>query len=390
MPKPSFRRGLFGVAAFQAASCQVSPQLAPAPPSAEPLPAIVTGANLRPVGDDRRGYGTRAARQTMDRLKRLGVNTVSVLMEGRMENLSDPRIRLPDPSTLEDIKNALVDANALHLATILIPHLYLDDGDWRGRITLSEGERGEAWWASYSAFIEVAADIAASSGTTVLSIGVELKGLSRDSDTKRRMIDLAARVRRSFHGLLTYSANWDEAEDVAFWSAVDLAGVNGYYPLVPEPVRGAEAIARRLTRLSSIAGREVLVLEVGYRSSPLSHVRPWEWPSQVTQVVDDASQAHAWAAVLAHWLGAEGVRGLLVWVIPTDPDDPASEPRHGFNPLNKPAEEILSRAFLDRRDAQPRGAGASTALGRPARPPPNENPNEPSIVPSPPSSAEDG
>ena len=43
---------------------------------------------------------------------------------------------------------------------------------------------------------------------------------------------------------------------------------------------------------------------------------------------------------------APGVRGLLLWVVPTDPDDPASEPAHGFNPLNRPAEQVIRRAFL--------------------------------------------
>ena len=54
----------------------------------------------------------------------------------------------------------------------------------------------------------------------------------------------------------------------------------------------------------------------------------------------------AYAAMLAHWLEAPGVRGLLLWVVPTDPDDPASEPAHGFNPLNRPAEQVIRRAFL--------------------------------------------
>lgn len=105
-------------------------------------------------------------------------------------------------------------------------------------------------------------------------------------------------------------------------------------------------MARKLTQLSQAAEKDVLILEVGYRSSPLSHERPWEWPEDIDPIVDEFAQANAWAAVLAQWLPAEGVRGLLLWVIPTDPDDPASEPRHGFNPLNKAAEDVIRRAFL--------------------------------------------
>lgn len=309
------------------------------------LPARVTGANLMAVGDVRRGYGTKTARATVDRLKKIGVNTVSILMEGRSKHLADPEIRLPSSNELESIGAALKDASSQGMATILIPHLYLDNGAWRGDLAFPFPDKREEWWTSYRAFILKAAEIAEASGTTVLSIGVELKTLSKQPDFAAKMFALAADVRREFRGMLTYSANWDEAEDVLFWSAVDVAGVNGYYPLVPDPVRGAENVARRLSALAELAKREVLVLEVGYRSSPLSHVKPWEWPSHVNPIVDDASQANCWAAVLSSWLGATNVRGLLIWVIPTDPDDPASEPRHGFNVLNKAAEQVIARAF---------------------------------------------
>ena len=316
------------------------------PPEPNPLPALVKGANLRPVGDPRRGYGTRTARETMARLKDMGVNTLAVLVDGRMERPTAPRIRGPGRGTLDDARQALDDARAMGLATLLVPHLYVEDGTWRGRLDFSDpGPSSDRWWASYGAFLENAAAAAEAGGATALAIGVELKAMSARPTVARRMTALAARIRRIFGGRLVYVANWDEAEEVAFWDAVDLAGVNGYYPLEPTPERGAEKVARRLTRLSEAADREVLVVEVGYRSSPLSHLRPWEWPEQVAPTVDELSQAHAWAAVLTHWLGAPGVRGLMLWVVPTDPDDPASEPRHGFSPLNKRAEQVIAEGF---------------------------------------------
>lgn len=324
-----------------------------------PLPAKVQGANLRAVGDERRGYGTEKARETMNRLQRLGVNTIGILMEGRMSSLTDPEIRLPDEDSREALHRALIDAHELGLATVLIPHLYLDDERWRGEISWSDPELEAEWWASYEDFILRAAQIAASSGTSVLSIGVELKALSQKEETRRRMEQLARRVRGVFHGQLTYNANWDEAEQVGFWHVVDLAGVNGYYPLLPDPARGAEKAARRLSKLALIADRPLLVLEVGYRASPVPHVRPWEWPeSLASQDVDEDAQARAYAAMLSYWLDAPGVRGLLFWVVPTDPDDPASEPRYGFNPLNKAAEEVIRRVFT--------GLGAPGALSNAA------------------------
>lgn len=311
------------------------------------LPARVTGANVRPVGDVRRGYGTDTARQTFERLQRLGVNTLGVLLEGRMRDLHDPNIRLPSSDDREATVRALSDAHDRGLATILIPHLYAEDGAWRGELAWEDQARAEAWWAAYEAFMVDAAELAARGGATVLSLGVELKALSKQRESYARMERVARHVRAVFPGQLTYSANWDEAEDVLWWNLVDLAGVNGYYPLTPDPARGAEEVARRLSRLALLADRPVLVLEVGYRASALSHVRPWEWPEQIdAATLDPEAQARAYAAMLAHWLEAPGVRGLLLWVVPTDPDDPASEPAHGFNPLNRPAEQVIRRAFL--------------------------------------------
>lgn len=306
-----------------------------------PLPPRVTAANLRPVGDERRGYGSEKAEETLLRLKGLGVNTVAFLLEGRMKDLQDAEIRGPEDDEHARIQAGLVAARRLGFATVLIPHLYLDDGEWRGHLR----PQSEAWWASYRDFMLRSAKLARAGSATVLSVGVELKALSKEAETYQRMKALGQELREVFPGQLTYSANWDEAEDVGFWDLVDFAGVNGYYPLTPDPVRGAEAVARRLTRLAERAGREVLVLEAGYRAGPGSHLRPWEWPEDVPDDVDENAQAEAWAAVLAAWLGAPGVRGLGVWVIPTDPDDPASEPRNGFNPMGRPAEQVIGRAF---------------------------------------------
>lgn len=310
-----------------------------------PLPSPVTAANLRPVGDARRGYGSERAEETMLRLKKLGVNTIVFLLEGRMEGLDDSEIRPPEEDELDRVREGLSSARRLGFATVLIPHLYLDDGVWRGLIDPKTPAAAEDWWASYREFILGAARVARAGSATVLSVGVELKALSKEAETYEEMKRLVGDVRETFSGHLTYSANWDEAETVGFWDLVDFAGVNGYYPLEPDPVRGAEAVGRRLSALSKRAEREVLVLEVGYRAGPASHLKPWEWPEDVVEDVDENAQADAWAAVLAAWLHAPGVRGLGVWVIPTDPDDPASEPRNGFNPLNRAAEKVIERAF---------------------------------------------
>lgn len=279
----------------------------------------------------------------MARLKKMGVNTLGVLLEGRLEDAEDRSVEGPDSGKVDEARRALDDARSLGLATLLVPHLYVNDGTWRGRL---EHLEHTDWWDSYGAFLETAAAVAESSGTTALVIGVELKAMSMGPGAKARFAALTERIRRVYRGQLVYAANWDEAEGAEVWDLVDMVGINGYYPLTPTPERGAERVARKLEALASRTGKQVLLVEVGYRSSPQPHVKPWAWPEQLEARVDQQAQASTWAAALTHWLGAPGVRGLLFWVVPTDPDDPDSEPPHGFNPLNKPAEEVLRRAFV--------------------------------------------
>lgn len=326
------------------AGCQSSKTQASEGPAMS-LPSRVHGANVRPVGDPRRGYGSDKAKETLARLAHMGVNTIGVLLEGRVTSVEAPEVRPIEAGVREDVRAFLRDAADLGFATILVPHLYVDDGSWRGYLDPREPAERARFFDTHAEFIRTAASDAAAGRASAISIGVELKALSGAPDTAAYMRALARDVRSLFEGQLTYSANWDEAESVAFWDAVDLAGVNGYYPLEPDPERGAEAVARRLTALSARTKKDVLVLEAGYRSGPLSYVRPWEWPEDVADDVDLDVQAKTWAAVLSSWPHAKGVRGLMLWIVPTDPDDPASEPPNGFSPINKPAEEVIRRAF---------------------------------------------
>ena len=329
------------------ASCTPQPGLKP-PPIPIALPSQVKGINLVPVGDQRRAYGTPKAEETMLRLQKLGVNTLGILFEGQLQDLRTPKIKLPKKHIQEATQRSLLDAHQLGLATVLIPHLVIKDQSWRGHLRWAphEAQKENAFWRSYRSFITRAAQIAQQSGVSTLSLGVELKGLSHGPRAYAEFHKIAHQVRRTFTGLLTYNANWDELKQVRFWTVVDLIGVNAYDPLLPDPFRGADRMARKLTAFGTKQNKPVLVLEIGYRSGPLSHQKPWKWPKDTEPVVDQRAQTQAYAAVLSQLLSPPNIRGLMFWYAPTDPDDPASEPPHGFNPLNKAAEKIMAQAFL--------------------------------------------
>src|SRR5437762_10251612 len=124
-------------------------------------------------------------------------------------------------------------AHARGLRVLLVPHLWVDMGGWRGEIDLGTPERWAQWFESYARFVTEWARVAEEGHAEMLSIGVEMK--SSSATHGREWFDVIDRVRGVYHGLLTYSANWDEASQVVFWDRLDVAGVNAFYPLAEHP-----------------------------------------------------------------------------------------------------------------------------------------------------------
>ena len=144
---------------------------------------------------------------------------------------------------------------------------------------------------SYRAFIVDQARFAESVGVELLAVGVEYE-LTTHHDGEWRQIIGA--VREVFNGRLTYAANWDTVERVAFWDALDLIGVHAYYPLAAgEGTPDRDTIRRawdeplaKLARLSrSLGDKSVLFAEIGYPRSSRAAIEPWVPDNQDTLAV---------------------------------------------------------------------------------------------------------
>ena len=73
------------------------------------------------------------------------------------------------------------------------------------------------------------AKIADSLGVEMLCIGTEWKSAVRERP--QFWSNVIDSVRKVYQGKLTYAANWDDYDDVPFWSKLDYIGVNAYWPL---------------------------------------------------------------------------------------------------------------------------------------------------------------
>jgi hypothetical protein len=338
---------------------------APRAASAQEWPAI-RGITVGPIESSQqpgRGYGTEYTDALLDELVRLGANAISITPFGRIWSLQSTRIALDFEQPYQDNRRAVMrmiaQAKARGLRVLVIPHLWVETGGWRGEIDPGSPEGWRAYQASYRAFVLAWARDAQAAGADAFSIGVECKSWSgRFGDSWSALI---ADVRAVFHGPLTYSANWDEAEDVLFWDQLDWIGVNAFYPLAhandaPQTtyVASAGQALDALGQLSSALDRPVVLVEIGYTTRKNAAVEPWLWPDGMRDVViDEREQARALAAIAEAAARRPYVLGFFVWRYYANLDDVSQEAAWGFSPHAKQAEAVLERIFSQPWAADP-------------------------------------
>ncbi len=319
----------------------------------------IRGATLGPIEPSVHpnvGYGTPASAEALDELARLGCNWVSVTPFGRQWDLRHTQIQMdferPFATNREAILRVVAQAHARGLRVLLVPHLWIDvPGLWRGEIDPGSEERWRQWFQSYTRFVTAWARVAEESGADMLSIGVEMKSSSQSRVGD--WLSVIAAVRREYHGLLTYSANWDEESQVGFWDHLDVVGINAFYPLAERNGAGLSALregaiarARKLGEWAEREGRPVLFTEFGYTARPDPAVRPWEWPESLVGVpVDEHAQAVAYRALLEAFMNKPWFAGGFVWRYYANPMDASQEAAHGFSPRLREGEGVLRELY---------------------------------------------
>jgi hypothetical protein len=310
-----------------------------------------------------RGYGTECSAVLLDELVRMGVNWVSITPFGRIWSIRHTEILMDFEAPYQENRRALgrfvEQAKARGLRVMVVPHLWVETGEWRGEMDPGSTEGWEAYRQSYRSFVMRWAADAAEWGADGFSIGVECKSWSgRFGGWWEQLI---ADIRRVFPGLLTYSANWDEVENVLFWDRLDLVGINAFYPLADKNdasydqyLQGALRQIDNLRELSRTLDMPILFVEVGYTTRSNAAVEPWLWPDDMqSPAVDEWEQARALSAILEAALPNRWMAGFFLWRYYANLDDVSQEAIWGFSPHGKLAEPMLREIFAVRWGADP-------------------------------------
>lgn len=335
----------------------------------------IRGITVGPIESSQqpgRGYGTAHSAALLDELARLGVNWISITPFGRIWSLSSTDILMDFEAPYADnrraVREMVAQAHARNIRVLVIPHLWVETGGWRGEMDPGTEERWTKYHASYAEFVTRWAADAEAAGADAFSIGVECKSWSGRYGAVWR--DLIERVRSRFSGLLTYSANWDEVEDVLFWDQLDVIGINAFYPLAHANgatteayFEGARRRAEEVGRVAEALDMPVVFVEVGYTTRRDAAVEPWLWPDDMKDVVlDEHEQARALDATFHAFLPHEWFVGFFVWRYYANLDDVSQEAEWGFSPHGKAAEWVLRRTFGARWAVDP-GDGLAPGTG---------------------------
>jgi hypothetical protein len=319
----------------------------------------IRGITIGPIESSlhpNKGYASAPFVRTLGDVQRLGGNWISLTPFGRVLDLTPTGISLEFEQPFEKNRAAVLaavrQAHAAGLKVMLVPHLWVESGGWRGEIEPGDEAAWERWAQAYRSFLLTWAEVAQASGVEMLAVGVELRSWVTTARAPS-FVPIVRAVRERYSGLLTYAANWDDVEDTVILGELDLIGVNAFFPLAErdgasfaELAAGGRRVATRLEALSKLWDKPIVLTEFGYTTRENPAIRPWEWPDHMSAVkVDEGAQADAYAALLAPLIDAPFVAGAFLWRLYADPDDVSQESEWGFSPRGKLAELVLRDAY---------------------------------------------
>lgn len=307
-------------------------------------------------------YGIRDSTD-LELLARNNIEWVTLIAWAGQDDYDSPRVRhhngdsvliwRTDSSFVKRIE--LIHAGGFKV--FVKPHVWIDfasEGKWRSDIFPSSEENWELWKASYREYITRYAKIAEQGGAEMFCIGTEFSRLAVEKPMFWR--ELIREVREIYSGEITYAANWyHEFEEVTFWEDLDYIGVQAYFPLAgtdyPSVQEISEGWSEHLPALEAIHkkyDRKILFTELGYKCTPNSATRPWEWIEDISDrdtLYSAETQANCYKAFFNSVWDQEWLAGVHLWVLNTGYAKGFKENKLNFSPLGKPAEKVIAKGF---------------------------------------------
>jgi hypothetical protein len=287
--------------------------------------------------------------QSLLELKATGANWVAIYTIVKQETIGSTDIIETTPEINDaNLVFTIQEAHRLGLKVMVKPHIDLanDPAHWRGQIGLFfSSSQWQAWFDSYTRMITHFAILAEKNHAEMFCVGTELTQAQTHESAFRQV---TAEVREVFSGPLTYAGNWNAYGAIKWWDALDVIGVDAYFPLtvwtnpdLEDLKNGWQPFVEYLSLFSQRWNRQVIFTEVGYTSQKRSAEAPMSWEAGQ---LDLQIQANLYQALFDQVYHQPWFSGLFIWTWECDPYQGGATDS-GYTPKGKPAEIILQQAF---------------------------------------------
>jgi 20S proteasome alpha/beta subunit len=333
-------------------------------------------------------------------LAQTGANSIEATLDYGIDAATSQVVADPNyTDSLAALGNTISQAEKLGLSVMVRPLIdFLNPaevapysvGEWRQDY---QPTNVAAFFASYQQMIVQEAEVAQANGAQMLSIGAELDQLTGPQYLSY-WTDIINAVRQVFTGALTYSASWNTASEVSFWSQLNYEGIDNYVPLsnaanptlqdlvngwlnpateATNPgayaVIGNQSPVEYFENLSAQSGKPLLFTELGYANDSGAAADP----SASGNSPDPTLQADLYQAFFQAWTQSHSSALVGTYFWEWDPNGSSSNvgPNiDSFSPQNSPAlaqatagfeaVSVPAGAHLVLTDAT---AGASATIG---------------------------
>lgn len=276
---------------------------------------IVRGITISTHGGGQ-DWGQDAIVPTLADIKTIGANWVSIHPYGRIGADGSIKFQEFDPKDPPaQLIRPIQEAHKQGLSICIKPHIayWRTPFQWRGEIEFDTTDEWLRFWTDYRKWILTLAMACREADAFV--VGTELdRTLNHEAEWRT----LIAEVRSIMRVPLTYAANWTDYKRVPFWDALDVIGIQAYFPVASKPnstpkeiQTGWKKLMEELRSYSEKMNRKILFAELGYTLSYMAPVEPWNYHTdgEGARLVQES----CWKAALAAIDEEPCVVGALLW-----------------------------------------------------------------------------
>ena len=247
----------------------------------------------------------------------------------------------------EGVRRTIELAQAAGINVMLKPQVYVP-GSWTGDLKFETDAEWQRWEADYEAYLLPLVDMAQELGVKAVCVGTEFKiGAVQREAFWRALIE---KVRSRFDGTIVYAANWDAYQNVPFWDAVDVVGINAYFPLDPAAtpdvatlVQAWQPWKQQITDFYGRVQKPIVFTEYGYLTVDGAAHNTWELEAKVNDLpINEQAQANALAALYATFWNEPWWEGGFLWKWFPHMQGHEGYPARDYTPQGKRAARVLT------------------------------------------------